>query len=90
MADRELDKINELKRIMKTVDGRDFIYQFFADSCGVDFLLGIPTSFKDEYTQGIRKPALDIFNLLVYYCRDDFETMLSEQRLRANNEGDKK
>ena len=89
MADRELDKINELKRIMKTVDGRDFIYQFFADSCGVDFLNGLPSTYKDEYTQGIRKPAIDIFNLLVYNCYEDFKSMLSEQKLRAQNEGEK-
>lgn len=89
MADRELDKINELKRIMKTVDGRDFIYQFFSDSCGVDFLNGLPSTLKDEYTQGIRKPAIDIFNLLVYNCYEDFKIMLSEQKMRAQNEGEK-
>lgn len=84
MDNRELDKINELKRIMNTVDGRDFIYQFISDSCGVDFLSGIPSNFKDEYTQGLRKPAIDMFNLLVYYCYDKFLIMLNEQKLRIN------
>lgn len=81
--DREIDKINELKRIMKTVDGRDFIYQFFNDSCGVDFSVGIPSVFKGEYNQGILKPAIDIYNLLVYHCYNDFKLMLDEQSQRA-------
>lgn len=83
MADREFDKINELKRIMKTVDGRDFLYQFVADSCGVDLSSGIPSTQKDDYKQGIMKPAIDLFNLMVYHCYQDFLTMLEEQKLRA-------
>ena len=80
---REFDKINELKRIMKTVDGRDFLYQFMADSCGVDLLSGIPSTQRDDFRQGIMKPAIDLFNLIVYYCYNDFLIMLDEQRLRA-------
>ena len=80
---REFDKINELNRIMKTVDGRDFLYQFMADSCGVDLLSGIPSTQKDDFRQGIMKPAIDLFNLIVYYCYNDFLIMLDEQRLRA-------
>ena len=84
MADnREFDKINELKRIMKTVDGRDFLYQFLTDSCGVDLLSGIPSNQKDDFKQGIIKPAIDLFNLIVYHCHDEFLIMLDEQRLRA-------
>lgn len=83
MEDRELDKINELKRIMNTVDGRDFLYQFIADSCGVDFMSGIPSAQKDDFKQGIVKPAIDLFNLMVYHCYDKFLIMLDEQRLRA-------
>lgn len=81
--DRELDKVNELKRIMKTIDGRDFIYQFFAESCGVDFLTGIPSNDVDDFKRGIRKPAIDIFNLMVYHCYEEFKQMLNEQSLRA-------
>lgn len=81
----EDDKINELKRLMNTIDGRDFIYNFFADSCGVDFAVGIPSNFKDEYTQGLRKPAVDMFNLLIYHCYDKFKLMLDEQKIRAES-----
>ena len=83
MEDREFDKINELKRIMKTVDGRDFLYQFIADSCGVDYMVGIPSGQKDDYKQGIIKPAIDLFNLIVYHCHDEFLIMLNEQKMRA-------
>jgi hypothetical protein len=83
MDNREFDKINELKRIMKTVDGRDFIFQFLADSCGVDLSVGIPSTQKDDFRQGMMKPAIDLFNLIVYHCYNDFLTMLSEQKLRA-------
>lgn len=83
MEDREFDKINELKRIMNTVDGRDFLYQFIADSCGVDFMSGIPSTQKDDFKQGIVKPAIDLFNLMVYHCYDKFLIMLDEQKLRA-------
>ena len=84
MADnREFDKVNELKRIMNTVDGRDFLYQFMTDSCGVDFCSGIPSNQKDDFKQGMVKPAIDLFNLMVYHCYDKFKIMLDEQRLRA-------
>lgn len=90
MDNREFDKINELKRIMKTVDGRDFLFQFMTDSCGVDFSVGIPSTQKDDYKQGMMKPAIDLFNLLVYHCYKDFLTMLDEQRLRAQQKGEDK
>ena len=80
---RDEEKINELKRIMATVDGRDFIYQFFLDSCGVDFAVGIPSVFKNEYNQGIIKPAIDMMNLLVYNCYENFMLMIKEQSLRS-------
>ena len=85
MADRELDKINELKRIMNTVDGRDFLFQFISDSCGVDFSAGIPSAHIDDYKQGLYKPAIDLFNLMIYNCYDNFIKMISEQKLREQN-----
>lgn len=81
--DRQDDMINELRRLMNTIDGRDFIYQFFSMSCGIDFSVGIPSNNTDEFTRGVRKPAIDMFNLLVYNCYDKFKTMLDEQSLRA-------
>jgi hypothetical protein len=68
---------------MKTIDGRDFLYMFIADSCGVDFLSGIPSNNTDEFKMGQRKPAIDLFNLMVYHCYEDFKKMLDEQTLRA-------
>lgn len=67
---------------MNTIDGRDFLFQFISDSCGVDFSAGIPSTPVDEYKQGLRKPAIDLFNLMVYNCYENFLTMLSEQKLR--------
>lgn len=84
--DRHEEMVNELKRIMNTVDGRDFIYQFFLESCGVDFSEGIPSGMKDPYFFGVKKPAIDMFNLLVYNCYDKFNLMNVEQKTRR--EGD--
>lgn len=84
--DREEYKIEALKRIMNTLDGRDFLYMFFSDSCGVDFLSGVPSTFKDEYTAGVRKPAIDIMNLMIYHCHSQFEKMLDEQKLRIERD----
>lgn len=78
-------KVEELKRLMNTVDGRDFIYNFFLDSCGVDFEVGIPSGIRDEYNVGVKKPAIDIFNLMVYHCPDKFKLMLDEQQMRREN-----
>lgn len=85
MADREFDKVNELKRIMNTVDGRDFLFQFIADSCGVDFSVGLPSNIKDDFQQGKVKPAIDLFNLMVYNCYDKFLIMIQEQKQRGEN-----
>ena len=72
---------------MGTVDGRDFIYNFFLDSCGVDFAVGIPSGIKNEYDIGVKKPAIDLFNLMIYHCPEKFKLMLDEQdRRRASNE----
>lgn len=86
MADREFDKINALKRIMDTLDGRDFLYQFLIDSCGIDCTVGIPNNQKDDYRQGIMKPGIDLFNLLIYHCHDKFNLMISEQKIRSNHD----
>jgi hypothetical protein len=80
-------QLNELKRIMGTVDGRDFIYNFALYSCGVDYSSGIPSGLASEYNSGVRKPAIDLFNLLVYHCYDNFKLMLQEQELRRNSNG---
>lgn len=80
-------QLNELKRIMGTVDGRDFIYNFVLSSCGVDYSTGIPSGLTSEYNLGMRKPAIDLFNLLVYHCNDNFGLMLKEQELRRNSNG---
>lgn len=80
--DRHEEMVNELKRIMNTIDGRDFIYQFFLESCGVDFSEGIPSGRKDEYYSGVKKPAIDMFNLLVYNCYDKLILMINEQKNR--------
>lgn len=80
-------QIGELQRIMKTVDGRDFIYNFALESCGVDFAVGIPSITKNEYDIGIKKPAIDLFNLLIYHCYESFKLMLLEQEQRRKQNG---
>jgi hypothetical protein len=80
-------QLNELKRIMGTVDGRDFLYNFVLFSCGVDYSSGIPSGLTSEYLTGVKKPAIDLFNLLVYHCYDNFKLMLQEQELRRNSNG---
>jgi hypothetical protein len=72
---------------MKTIDGRDFLYNFVLDSCGVDFAIGIPSGVRGEYENGVRKPAIDLFNLLIYNCHEDFNLMLDEQRRRRESNG---
>lgn len=76
-------QINELIRIMGTVDGRDFLYNFALLHCGVDFANGIPSNVKSDFEMGSRKPAIDLFNLLVYHCYDKFKLMLDEQKQRS-------
>lgn len=85
--DRQEEILNELKRILQTVDGRDFVYNFFLTSCGVDFSQGIPTTKVDDYCAGARKPAIDILNMMIYHCHKEFEQMLSEQNIRRNSNG---
>ena len=85
--DRDDDIINELKRILQTYDGRDFIYNFFLSSCGVDFAVGYPVAHKDDYNEGVRKPAIDIMNMMIYHCHKEFEQMLNEQKIRSNSNG---
>lgn len=80
-------QIGELQRIMNTIDGRDFLYNFALECCGVDFSLGVPSITKDEYLIGMQKPAIDLFNLLVYHCHEKFELMLAEQEMRRKNNG---
>ena len=84
MEDRQ---INELIRIMGTADGRDFRYNFALLHCGVDFANGIPSNVKSDFEMGSRKPAIDLFNLLVYHCYDKFKLMLDEQDMRRNSNG---
>lgn len=72
---------------MDTVDGRDFIYNFIMESCGVDYSIGIPSTLKTEYDMGNKKPAIDLFNLLVYNCHDKFKLMLDEQERRRLSNG---
>lgn len=85
--DREEEIINELKRVLQTIDGRDFIYNFFLTSCGIDFLQGVPSGKADEYITGVRKPAIDILNMMIYHCGKEFEQMLKEQRIRRDSNG---
>lgn len=72
---------------MNTVDGRDFLYNFAMEFCGVDYDVGVPSLTKDEYLSGMQKPAIDLFNLLVYNCYDNFKLMLKEQEQRRNANG---
>jgi hypothetical protein len=81
------NQIGELQRIMNTVDGRDFFYNFFLESCGVDFSVGVPSGIRNEYDSGLKKPAIDFFNLLVYHCPEKFKLMLDEQGRRRTNNG---
>ena len=83
--DKNEELINELKRILQTVDGRDFFYNFFLLSCGVDFMAGYPSYQKDESNAGSQKPAIDIMNMMIYHCRKEFDTMINEQKLRSNS-----
>lgn len=76
-------QINELIRIMSTVDGRDFLYSFVLSSCGVDYTVGVPSGVRGDYDVGVKKPAIDLFNLLVYHCPDKFKLMLEEQNQRS-------
>lgn len=85
--DREEEILNELKRILQTVDGRDFIYNFFLTSCGVDFAYGYPAVKVDDYTAGVKKPAIDILNMMIYHCGKEFEQMLKEQKIRRDSNG---
>lgn len=79
--------IGELQRIMSTVDGRDFLYNFFLTYCGVDFSVGVPSSVRNEYDVGVKKPAIDFFNLLVYHCPEKLVLMNTEQEQRRANNG---
>lgn len=72
---------------MGTADGRDFLYNFVLLHCGVDFANGIPSNVKSDFEMGSRKPAIDLFNLLVYHCYDKFKLMLDEQDMRRNSNG---
>lgn len=72
---------------MGTVDGRYFIYNFALTYCGVDYAVGVPTNLKSEFELGVRKPAIDLFNLMVYHCPDKFKLMLDEQERRRNSNG---
>lgn len=85
--DRQDEIVNELKRLLQTVDGRDFIFNFFLTSCGVDFTQGYPSTKTDEYNTGVRKPAIDILNMMIYHCHKEFEQMISEQQIRRNSNG---
>ena len=85
--DRQEEVVNELKRLLQTVDGRDFIYNFFLTSCGVDFAQGYPATKVDEYNTGVRKPAIDILNMMIYHCHKEFEQMVNEQQIRRNSNG---
>lgn len=80
-------QIGEFQRIMNTIDGRDFIYNFVLESCGVDLSSGIPNSTRNEFDAGTKKVAIDIFNLLVYHAHDNFKKMLLEQEQRRLNNG---
>ena len=79
--------VEELKRIMSTVDGRDFLYNFFLTYCGVDLSVGVPSGVRNEYDAGVKKPAIDFFNLLVYHCHDKMILMNTEQEQRRANNG---
>lgn len=80
-----LQQIGELQRIMNTIDGRDFLYNLVLESCGIDMAIGIPATQANDYTQGYRKVGIDIFNLLIYHCPEQFTKMLDEQKLRRRN-----
>lgn len=80
-------QIGEFQRIMNTIDGRDFLYNFVLESCGVDLSAGIPNSTRNEFDAGTKKVAIDIFNLLVYHAHDNFKKMLLEQEQRRLNNG---
>lgn len=79
--------IGELIRIMSTADGRDFLYNFFLSSCGVDFSVGVPSGVRNEYDVGVKKAAIDFFNLLVYHCPEKLKLMNTEQEQRRANNG---
>lgn len=70
---------------MNTVDGRQFISDFLVDNCGVDPALGIPSRDDSEFNRGIRKPAIDLLNLLLYHCNESFLLMNKEQQSRRNS-----
>ena len=80
-------QIATLQRLMRTIDGRDFVYSFILESCGVDYEVGIPSGVRGDYENGVRKPAIDLFNLLIYNCHEDFILMLDEQRRRRESNG---
>ena len=77
-------QIGELQRVMNTIDGRDFIYNLVLESCGIDMAIGMPAGQATDYTQGMRKVGIDIFNLLVYHCHEQFVKMLDEQKQRRS------
>lgn len=78
------DNIEELKRILDTVDGRDFLFNFILDSCGVDYTVGIPSKKCDDFEAGRKKPAIDLFNIMNYHCHEKFVIMINEQRQRRD------
>jgi hypothetical protein len=46
--------------------------------------IGMPAGQATDYTQGMRKVGIDIFNLLVYHCHEQFVKMLDEQKQRRS------
>lgn len=75
-------QINEFIRLMDTLDGRDFFYNFCLTFCGVDLAVGIPSHKQSEYEQGVKKVAIDLFNLMFYNCPEKLNLMLQEQKMR--------
>lgn len=75
-------QINEFIRLMDSIDGRDFFYNFCLVYCGVDLSVGIPSYRQSDYEQGVKKVAIDLFNLMFYNCPEKLDLMLQEQKMR--------
>lgn len=73
---REARRVNGLKQIMGTADGRLWMWNFLSQ-CGL-FSVQFNGNSKDYFSLGMRNAGMPIFSDIQKHCLDEYITMTKE------------
>ena len=74
---REARRINGLKQIMGSADGRLWMWQFLS-ACGLFRVDFTANASKEAFALGMRNAGMPIFAEIQIHCMDEYMTMTKE------------